>query len=241
MAREHEKRSGKQGLLRGLFLLLLMLPLLFPGDVLSHFQAHFTGGIIQTSIRLQWHIVVLNILVFLSFLVPLSFRRRVDWKEYGLVSAFFVSLFVEMYGVPFLMLFLSGYLGTSEAGMPESAVSFRLLGVDFGMTLTMIYGLLLMLVGSVLIILGWVTLYRQLGREEESLVTRGIYAYSRHPQYFGFILVILGWLMGWPTVLTVILAPILIYKYLRVCGVEEKELSGDICYQGYRKEVPFFV
>ena len=230
-------------LLRGLFILLALSPLVFSGQFLDHFQVHFTGEIVDTVITLKWHVVALNILLFVSFLVPLSYRRTVDWKEYGLVSAFFVSLFIEMSGIPLILLFVSGRFGGSESGvaLPENAVNFSFLGVNFSMTHAMVYGLVLMTLGTVLIILGWITLYRHLEKDGDGLVTSGIYAYSRHPQYFGFILVILGWFFGWPTILVLVFAPILVYKYLKVCTVEEKELEEDVDYQAYREKVPFFL
>ena len=61
------------------------------------------------------------------------------------------------------------------------------------------------------------------------------------PQYFGFILVISGWLIGWPTILTLVFAPILIYKYVGVCKIEEKEMSDVTDYKEYSARVPFFI
>jgi protein-S-isoprenylcysteine O-methyltransferase Ste14 len=197
------------------------------------------GMLLPYTITQQWHIVILNIVLFLSFLIPLSFRRRINWKEYGLVTAFFVSLFVEMYGIPLTIYFASGYFSGSNGEMPNSIVTFNFLGVDISMSLAMTYGLVLMLIGMSLIIIGWVTLYRNL--EENAIVTSGIYSISRHPQYFGFILVVVGWLVGWPTILTAIFSPILIYTYIRVCKIEEKELSSNADYNSYKKKVPFFI
>jgi len=94
--------------------------------------------------------------------------------------------------------------------------------------------------GMTLIILGWVTLYRN--TKKEGLVTSGIYNYSRHPQYLGFILIILGWFFGWPTPLTLIFAPILIYKYVTVCRKEEIEVKKEHPeYDNYRSKVPFMI
>jgi len=225
--------------IRVVFTLLLIFPLLFFKDFSAHIGSHFTGGVLPNTVRDQWHIVLLNILFFLTFLIPLRFRRTINWQEYGLVTAFFVSLFIEMYGLPLTIIFLSKYLNSSDVELPESAVSFRFLGIDFAMTIAMVYGLLLMIIGTFLILLGWMTLYRNL--KDKEIVTSGIYAYSRHPQYFGFILIILGWLIGWPTLLTLIFSIILIYKYVQVCRIEERELSGNSLYQVYYSRVPFFI
>ncbi|MFC1768981.1 methyltransferase family protein [Nanoarchaeota archaeon] len=103
----------------------------------------------------------------------------------------------------------------------------------------MAYGGLLMIIGSLLITVGWITLYFFI--KKRALVTEGIYAYSRHPQYIGFILIILGWFIGWPTHLTLILTPILVYKYVKVCIVEDKEITNIGGYQDYKNSVPSFI
>ena len=103
----------------------------------------------------------------------------------------------------------------------------------------MLYGAFLMILGTAVVIVGWVTLYRRVDRE--GLVTTGIYSISRHPQYLGFMLVIYGWMVGWPTVLTVIFGTILLIVYVRVCIKEEKEVAREHDYNGYKEEVPFLL
>ncbi len=224
---------------RIMLVVLIIIPIVFVNDFYIHTYYHFSGTLLSDTITHQWHIVILNIVMFLSFLMPLSFRRKINWKEYGLVTAFFVSLFIEMYGIPLTIFFASEYFSGSGVELPNTVIAFRFLGVDIGMTLAMIYGTILMLMGMSLIIIGWITLYKNLQKNE--IVTKGIYSYSRHPQYFGFILIVIGWLVGWPTILTVIFAPILVYMYVRVCKIEEKELSEIEEYEKYKKKVPFFL
>ena len=55
----------------------------------------------------------------------------------------------------------------------------------------MTYGLILMMIGMALILIWWQSLYRQ--AEQPSFARKGIYNFSRHPQYLGFILLVLGW------------------------------------------------
>jgi protein-S-isoprenylcysteine O-methyltransferase Ste14 len=222
-----------------MLVILIIIPFLFYEAFFDHIYFHFTGLLLPNTITNQWHIVVLNIVLFLSFMIPLSFRRRINWKEYGLVTAFFVSLFVEMYGIPLTIYFTSSYFTSAGGEAPSSAVVFSFLGVSISMTVAMVYGTILMLIGMFLIVIGWITLYRN--SKENALVTSGIYSVSRHPQYFGFILVVVGWLIGWPTILTLIFSPILIFMYIRVCKIEEKELSSNSEYEIYRKKAPFFI
>ena len=56
------------------------------------------------------------------------------------------------------------------------------------------------------------------------LATTGAYAYLRHPQYVGFILILLGFLLQWPTVLTLAMFPILVWMYVRLAHREEREV-----------------
>jgi protein-S-isoprenylcysteine O-methyltransferase Ste14 len=163
----------------------------------------------------------------------------VNWKEYGLVTAFFVSLFIEMYGIPLTVLFASRSFATSGNNIPNVIYGFNFFGVDIKMSVAMVYGTVLMVLGTILIIAAWGTLYKNY--KKNSIVKTGIYSYSRHPQYFGFILIIIGWLVGWPTFLTIIFGPILIFVYIYVCRIEENELSHISAYAGYKKQVPFFV
>jgi protein-S-isoprenylcysteine O-methyltransferase Ste14 len=235
--------DGRAGVLnwsiRIILILFFLSLLLFPMHLWGHFYAHFTGSIESTVIKGQWLIVVLNILAFSAFLIPLGFRRKANWKEYGLVAAFFISLFIEMYGIPFAILFASRAIQPTGGMELYRPLTVDFLGVGFSFTIPMIYGAVLMIFGTALIVWGWITLYRNIGKE--GLVTTGIYSVSRHPQYLGFIMVIGGWLLGWPTLLTVIFAPVLIFMYVRVCRKEEKEMGKDHDYQAYRKKAPFLI
>ena len=104
----------------------------------------------------------------------------------------------------------------------------------------MFYAAIIILLGTLLIFIAWITLY--FGIKKNKFVISGIYKYSRHPQYLGFILVIMGWFIGWPTILTLIMSPILIYKYVKVCKKEEQELiKQDKNIKLYYNQTPFFI
>jgi len=231
-------RPGQWALRAALVVLFLSL-LLFADDLFDHFRAHFTGAIEGDMIKGQWHIVVLNIIVFCAFLIPLSFRRKVDWKEYGLVAAFFISLFVEMYGLPLTIALGAGLLPKGYDVELHYAFEAEFLGVGFAFTLPMLYGTALMLIGTAFVIAGWMNLYT--GLKKRRIVTSGIYSVSRHPQYFGFILIVAGWMVGWPTPLTLLFSVILIIVYVRVAKKEELGFAGDRSYGRYRKNVPFML
>ncbi len=225
--------------LRILFIPLILFPIIFATWIASDFYLHFTGSI--NPITNSWIVVIVNIVAFLMFLLPLTYRRKANWMEKGMVSAFFVSLFIEMYGIPLSILFASKYLFTTPTTQHfNGIISINVLGVDFLFGLGMLFGSVLMIIGTILIVIGWVTLYKNV--KKKGLVTNGIYKYSRHPQYLGFLMVIIGWFFGWPTILVAIFAPILIIMYIRVCVKEEKEVEKEFgTYKEYKKKVPFIL
>lgn len=216
---------------------ILAVPvLIWHQDFAQHIAAYLSGSAISIVIQQQWHYVVGSIALFVAFLVPLTWRRKAKWTEYGLVAAFFVSLFVEMFGIPLTLMFASRLLPQPELDLPPNALELPSLGV--GLSVPMLYGSALTAVGMVVIAVGWFQLYRAVKRDD--VVTTGVYALSRHPQYVGFILVLLGWLVGWPTLLTLLMAPLLIAQYVRVCLKEEAELDAE-AYSAYRHAVPMFI
>jgi protein-S-isoprenylcysteine O-methyltransferase Ste14 len=133
-----------------------------------------------------------------------------------------------MFGLP-LVLYIFSPLFDYPFILP---LSRKILG-RFGM----IVGTWLTLGGIVLVFLGW----RQIHRAE-TLVTNGLYGYIRHPQYAGLLLIILGWLIHWPTLLTLILFPIIIMVYNRLAVREERELQEifGTQYLKYKAQTPRF-
>ena len=93
--------------------------------------------------------------------------------------------------------------------------------------------------GLVIIATGW----RQVHRGQGALVTNGLYAWVRHPQYSGLFLITIGLLIQWPTIVTVLTWPILLLMYVRLARREEvdmERLFGD-AYLAYADRVPRFV
>ena len=113
---------------RLIILVLAVLPLFFLGEFYNHFYVYLTGTIISGVVIDAWPVVVASILVFALFLIPLTYRKKAKWLDYSLVGAFFVSLFVEMYGIPLSILFASKYLFQAGVELPENVIEFKLLG-----------------------------------------------------------------------------------------------------------------
>ena len=195
-----------------------------------------------------WAWVIIYSAVFIifafSFATP---RTRRDWRSFGAFAAFIVALFTEMYGFPLTIYMLSGWLGSRY---PE----INFLAHDAGHLLEMLFGwqanphfgpfhiasYLLIAGGFILLARSWGILYEAQRRRE--LATSGPYARVRHPQYLGFALIMTGFLLQWPTLLTAIMFPILIWMYVRLARTEEQEARAEFGaeYALYAERTPAF-
>jgi len=95
---------------------------------------------------------------------------------------------------------------------------------------------ILLLVALITIYAGWKKIHKAQGE----LVNDGIYKYVRHPQYAGFMLIIVSFLIQWPTLITLVMGPVLIWKYNSLAIREENEmlkLFGER-YKAYMKVTP---
>jgi protein-S-isoprenylcysteine O-methyltransferase Ste14 len=196
-----------------------------------------------------WSLVVVNSAVFIffayTFFKPQTPR---DWRSFSAFSAFLVALFAEMYGFPLTIYFLSGWLQSRYPNVDWFSH-------DAGHLLEMIFGwktnphlgpfhiLSFVFIGGgfVLISAAWKVLYD--AQQTRSLATTGPYGYVRHPQYVGFILVMFGFLLQWPTILTLAMFPVLTVMYVRLARTEEQDAKAEFgdAYDKYASEVPGFL
>ncbi len=193
----------------------------------------------------MWIVAAFNVGLFLFFMLSfLKPRGGQEWRSMGVVTAFLVALFAEMYGFPLTIYLLTGWLGDAYPALQPFNHKFGHLwvvvfgGSDMAWAIVMGLSLVLMLMGYLLLSKGWTQIHAAHG----ALVTDGIYAYARHPQYTGLFLVILGFLVQWPTFLTVLMAPVLIYAYVHLARVEERRAEAEFgeAYYEYERKIPAF-
>lgn len=182
-------------------------------------------------------LVLLGGLFVLGFIRP---RKAPEWRSAGLFSAFFIALFAEMYGLPLTIYALSSLL---RIDLPFTHIEGHLWAslLGLGTTAAMIIcqlGGVLMVVGGYLVIRGWQLIYRGGDR----MVTEDLYQYMRHPQYLGIVLITVGMLIQWPTLLTIAMWPILMVAYYRLAGREERAMETGYGeqYHQYRAQTPMF-
>jgi protein-S-isoprenylcysteine O-methyltransferase Ste14 len=88
---------------------------------------------------------------------------------------------------------------------------------------------------------GWKHLYA--AQKTGALATSGPYARIRHPQYAGFVLIMVGFLLQWPTFATLAMFPILLVVYRRLAIREEREVANAFgtAWAEYAARTPRFV
>jgi protein-S-isoprenylcysteine O-methyltransferase Ste14 len=196
-----------------------------------------------------WSLVIINSAIFLMF--AFSFfkpKTKRDWRTFGSFSAFIVALFVEMYGFPLTIYLLSGWLAKRFPGVD-------VLGHDFGHLWYSLLGFqgdphwnpfhiasnVLIVSGFFLLSSAWRVLYR--AQREHRLAIDGPYAYVRHPQYVAFIVIMFGFLLQWPTLVTLVMFPILTTVYVRLAKHEEREVAAEFpeIWAAYAARTPGFL
>ena len=173
-------------------------------------------------------------------------KNKVDWRSFGAFSAFLVALFTEMYGFPLTIYLLSSFFGNRFPQLNLSHNSGHLWEVflgnqgdpHFGLLHILSYGLIFF--GLALIANSWKILYQ--AAKENKIATIGPYKYIRHPQYAGFLIIIIGFLLQWPTIPTLLMAPVLFIMYVRLAKKEEQAtIQTNPEYLKYQKTTPAFI
>ena len=196
-----------------------------------------------------WLLVVFNSAIFLmfafSFFKPQTAR---DWRTFSAFAAFIVALFVEMYGFPLSIYLMSGWLQTKYPNLDllshnSGHLWSTLLGEKgdphFGVLHIASYVFLGF--GFYLLSSAWNVLYH--AQRGNALAVTGPYGRIRHPQYVAFVLILFGFLLQWPTLLTLLMFPILLLMYGRLAVTEDADMRKKFGaeFDTYAARTPRFI
>ena len=191
----------------------------------------------------MWGMAVIVIVIaswlMYRYLAPQSWK---EWSRAGVLQAFIIAFYAEMYGFPLTIYLLARFFGLDLALTRGGNLWAQLFGTPVAHVVAMILGYVIVFAGASLVVEGWRTVHRV--RREQRLATEGVYARVRHPQYTGLFLIILGeGIVHWPTIMSVVAFPVIVGAYALLARREERQMLeqfGDQ-YRAYRRQVPMFI
>lgn len=173
------------------------------------------------------------------YLAPESWK---EWTRAGVLQAFIIAFYAEMYGFPLTIYFLARFLGLDMQWTEGGNVWVQLFGTPVAHFVAMAIGYTIVFVGATLVADGWRLIHR--ARREDRLVTDGVYARIRHPQYTGLFLIVFGeGIVHWPTIVSVAAFPVIVIAYTVLARKEERQMVEQFgeAYRAYQRRVPMFV
>lgn len=195
-----------------------------------------------------WILVAINSAIVIAFTISFFHPHTGrDWRAMGAFSAFLVALFTEMYGFPLTIYVLSGWLGSRFPAIVPTHAGGHLLndliGWNWNPHVSPFHLASYVLIGGGfwLMASAWPVLWR--AQREGRLATSGPYSWIRHPQYTGLALVMLGFLLQWPTLLTLAMFPVMLAAYFRLATSEEREVESRFSpeWEAYAESHPRFI
>lgn len=195
-----------------------------------------------------WTTVLFSVLITLflvfSFVKP---KNKFEWRTMGVFIGFIVALFTEMYGIPLTIYFLTGWLGSAYPVVdPFSHSSGHLVLVFLGLSANAWAMGILHIITNAIIFFGFYIVYKGWkhihAAKDDELITNGIYQQIRHPQYIGMWLITVGFLIQWPTIIILLMWPVLMLLYYSLAKREEKTLHEKFGkkFDHYKQNVPAY-
>lgn len=190
-----------------------------------------------------WGLAII-VTVFVSwlmyrYLAPKSWK---EWTRAGVLQAFVIAFYAEMYGFPLTIYFISRFFGLDLAWTEGGNLWAQLFDTPVAHAVAMVLGYALVFVGAEYVVQGWRAIHG--ATQEDKLKTDGIYAKVRHPQYTGLFIIIFGeGIVHWPTIVSVIAFPVIVIAYTMLARREERQMLekfGD-AYREYAQRVPAFI
>ena len=190
-----------------------------------------------------WGAAAISIVVvswfFYRYIAPSSWK---EWARAGVVQAFIIAFYAEMYGFPLTLYALTRLFGIDVSGpFWDENLWIYLTGTPAAMLVSMLIGYSIAFFGVGLMIAGWREVYR--ARKEDRLARDGPYAAVRHPQYTGILLAVFGeGVVHWPTVFSLAAFPIIVGAYVLLARKEERQMVHRFGeeYLEYRQRTPMF-
>lgn len=182
--------------------------------------------------------VVVSWLLY-RYLAPNSWK---EWTRAGVLQAFIIAFYAEMYGFPLTIYLLARFFGLDVAWTRGGNLWVQLFGTPVAHIVAMVLGYAIVFAGASLVAEGWRTVHR--ARRESRLATAGVYAKIRHPQYTGLFMIIFGeGIVHWPTIVSVAAFPIIVGAYVLLARKEERDVLREFGneYLEYRRRVPMFI
>ncbi len=183
-------------------------------------------------------VVIVSWLMY-RYLAPGSWK---EWTRAGVLQAFIIAFYAEMYGFPLTIYFLARYFGLDLAWTEGGNLWAQLFGTPFAHVVAMVIGYTIVFAGATLVADGWRRIHR--ARRQNRLMTDGVYGRVRHPQYTGLFLIVFGeGIVHWPTIVSVVAFPVIVIAYTMLARREERQMVeqfGD-AYREYQRHVPMFI
>lgn len=183
-------------------------------------------------------IVIVSWLLY-RYLAPQSWK---EWGRVGVIQAFIVAFYAEMYGFPLTIYFLARVFGLDLAWSAGGNLWAQLFGTPMAHIVAMVVGYAIVFSGAMLVADGWRRIHQ--ARGEQRLMTDGVYARVRHPQYTGLFLIVFGeGIVHWPTIVSVIAFPVIVIAYTLLARREERQMIKEFGdeYRAYQQRVPMFI